>query len=181
MKRNNLYMIIGIIIFIAVYIASRPTPETLERTGMDSMGRGLLFLAALADVLLTPISWIGIILFVVGINGLKKITVPEKNYTMISDKEKKVLRYFGATFLLTLALYTLLKVLNTFVLILAPIFILCMFTYLFLTYKSTAIIKKYGQTKLYPITWLLLLFVPIAHIVTPIIIWRKNNAILKKE
>ncbi len=171
MIMNNLFMIIGIVIFMAVYIAQGALQIT------DSMVR----LASLADALLTPISWVGIIFFVVGLNGLRKIALPQKNYTMLSNRERKVLRYFGVTFLLTFALFCLAKTYNTITRILTPIAILTMLAYLFLAYKSTAIIKKYGRTKLYPITWLLLLFVPIANIITSIIVWRKNNSLLKKN
>lgn len=156
---------------MAVYIAQ----------GALQITNSIVRLASLADALLTPISWVGIIFFVVELNGLRKITVPPKNYTMVSNIERKVLRYFGATFLLTFALFSLAKAYNTIALILTPIAILTMLAYLFLAYKSTAIIKKYDRAKLYPITWLLLLFVPIANIISSIIIWRKNTILLKKN
>lgn len=171
MRINNLFMIIGIIIFMAVYIAQ----------GALQITNSIVRLASLADTLLTPISWVGIIFFVVGLNGLRKISVSQEIYTKLSNREKKELRYFGATFLLTFALFGLAKTYNTIAWILTPIAILTMLAYLFLAYKSTAIIKKYGRTKVYPITWLLLLFVPIANIITSIIIWRKNTSLLKNN
>lgn len=147
------------------------------------------------DAILTPIGIVGLVLLILGFIWLKREdkkigeqnSDSKKKVIMLTEKEKKILKYFGPTFLLVIGLAAVFRVINSpnfpeaFVLILSPIVLICIIFYFVLGYKSAFLLRKCGKSKLHPIFWFLLLFLPISNIVTPIVLWVRNNKLLKEN
>lgn len=118
---------------------------------------------------------------------------------MINEEEKKTLGLFGYVFLAYLIIRIIfnfselikleiveylfnvahpsLMILGLFLLIIMFIYWIAFFA---LGYQSAKILKKHGKTKIAPIFWLLLLFVPVVNLISAVILWIKNNNLLRE-
>ena len=127
---------------------------------------------------------------------------------MVDEEGKKTLELFGYVFLVFVAMGILGRLLEffkpeieeykpyilqspLFILLQSPlpilVIILCIVLITFyisfyvLYYQSAGILKKHGKTKIAPIFWLLLLFMPAGlHLIPAVILWIKNNNLLRE-
>ena len=114
---------------------------------------------------------------------------------MVNEAEKKTLGLFGYVFLVILGWQIfciffgprVTKYLDrsSFPVIPGLLFLLVAavfaISYFVLAYQSAKILKKHGKSKIAPIFWLLLLFVPIVNLITAVILWIKNNNLLRES
>lgn len=119
---------------------------------------------------------------------------------MVNDEGEKTLELFGYVFLVYLVIriivgflklfgcdvvkylfntaHSSLMVIGLFLLVVTLIFEIAFFV---LGYQSAKILKKHGKTKIAPIFWLLALFVPVVNLIPALILWMKNNRLLRER
>ncbi|MDD5595560.1 MAG: tetratricopeptide repeat protein [Candidatus Omnitrophica bacterium] len=112
---------------------------------------------------------------------------------MLNEKEKKTLKSFGFLYLAFLGILifsiflkrgiwkTVSPALSPILVLVLLVFVLYVTGFFVVFYKSAGILRKYNKTKLAPIVWLVLYFIPLIGWIIPVALWYKSIKLLKED